>query len=137
MKDYTGALADYTQVVKLKPDIAQGYFSRGVIHHKLRDYTSALSDYNQAVAKDEKFWSAITNIGHIKYEKGDVQGAFSQWQQSVKINSNAAEPQMAMAVALYTQGKQQLGLNMAQAALRLDKSWADVAFLKENLWGDV
>lgn len=26
---------------------------------------------------------------------------------------------------------------MAQAALRLDKRFADVKFLKENLWGDI
>ena len=136
LKDYQGALSDYNQAIVLEPNNPQRYFERGVVHHKLRDYTAALSDYNQAVAKDEKFWSAIANIGHIKYEKGDVQSAIAQWQQAVKINSNAPEPQLAMAVALYAQGEQQKSLNMAQAALRLDKRYGDVAFLKQNLWGD-
>ncbi len=135
LKDYRLALLDYNQAIKLQPNNAQYYFDRGVIHHELQDYTAALSDYNQAVAKDEKFWSASVNIGYIKYEKGDVQGAIEQWRQSVKINSNEAEPQMALAVALYAQGEQQKGLNMAQAALRLDKRFANVAFLKDNLWG--
>ena len=136
LKDYQGALSDYNQAIKLEPNNPMLYYKRGVVHHKLQDYTAALSDYNQAVAKDEKLWSVIAKIGHIKYEKGDVQGAIAQWQQSVKINSNAAEPQMAIAVALYAQGEQQKSLSMAQAALRLDKRYADVAFLKENLWGD-
>ena len=42
---------------------------------------------------------------------------------------------MALAVALYAKGEQQKALNMAQAALRLDKNFADVEVLKENLWG--
>ena len=136
LKDYQGALSDYNQLIKLEPNNPQHYYKRGVIHHKLQDYAAALSDYNQAVAKDEKFWSAIANIGLIKYEKGDVQSAIAQWQQAVKINSNAPEPQLAIAVALYAQGEQQKSLNMAQAALRLDKRYGDVAFLKQNLWGD-
>src|SRR5579883_1151420 len=136
LKDYRLALLDYNQAIKLQPNNAQYYFDRGVIHHELQDYTAALSDYNQAVAKDEKFWSASVNIGYIKYEKGDVQGAIEQWRQSVKINSNEAEPQMALAVALYAQGEQQKGLSMAQTALHLDKRFANVAFLKQNLWGD-
>ncbi len=136
LKDYQGALSDYNQVIKLEPNNPQHYVDRGVVHHKLQDYTAALSDYNQAVAKDEKFWSAYAYIGLIKYEKGDVLGAIAQWQKAVKINGNAAEAQLAMAVALYAQGEQQKSLSMALAALRLDKRYADVEYLKENLWGD-
>ncbi|MCC5623943.1 tetratricopeptide repeat protein [Nostoc sp. CHAB 5715] len=79
--------------------------------------------------------AAIINIGYIKYENGDVEGAIQQWQKAVQINGSVAEPQMAIAVALYAKGEQQKALNMAQAALRLDKSFANVDVLKQNLWG--
>lgn len=135
LKDYQGAIADYTQVIKIEPENPQTYLVRGFTYHKLRDYNAALSDYNQALVLDKNFLPALVNIGAIKYENRDVQGAIGQWHKAVKINSSVAEPQLAMAVALYAQGEQQKGLNMAEAALRLDKSWADVKFLKENLWG--
>ncbi|MEH2179061.1 hypothetical protein [Nostoc sp.] len=42
---------------------------------------------------------------------------------------------LALAVALYAKGEHEKALNMAQSALRLDKSFAHVDVLKQNLWG--
>jgi tetratricopeptide (TPR) repeat protein len=67
---------------------------------------------------------------------GDIKGAIEKWQQAISIDEKAAEPLLAIAVAMYTQGKQQEGLAMGQTALQLDARYADLEFLKENLWGD-
>ncbi len=135
LKDYQTALADYSQVIKLQPDNANAYFGRGVIYQKQGNNNAALAEYNQALVKYTKFVPAIINIGYIKYENGDVEGAIQQWQKAVEINGKLAEPQMALAVALYAKGEQQKALNMAQVALGLDKNWADVEVLQQNLWG--
>jgi hypothetical protein len=59
-----------------------------------------------------------------------------QWNKAVAIDSKLAEPQFALAVALFTQGEQEKGLAMAEAALKLDKQFGDTAYLKKNAWGD-
>ncbi|MBD2677311.1 MULTISPECIES: serine protease [Nostoc] len=135
LKDYPAALSNFNQAIKLQPNNPQAYFGRGVIYQKQGNDRAALSDYNQALAQNEKLAAAIINIGYIKYETGDIEGAIQQWEKAVQINGELPEPQMALAVALYAKGEQQKALNIAQAALRLDKSWADVEVLKENLWG--
>jgi tetratricopeptide (TPR) repeat protein/S1-C subfamily serine protease len=135
LKDYPAALADYNQGIKLQPGNPNAYFARGVVYQIQGNDNAALSEYNQALTKDEKLVAAIINIGYIKYERRDVEGAIQQWQKAVQINKELAEPQMAIAVALYSKGEQQKGLNIAQAVLHLDKSWADVEVLKQNLWG--
>jgi tetratricopeptide (TPR) repeat protein len=89
-----------------------------------------------AVNQDKKFWPAINNIGLIKYEEGDVPGAIQQWQTAVSIDKKAAEPLLALAVASYNQGDKQKSLQMGVSALRIDSRYADLNFLKENLWGD-
>jgi hypothetical protein len=43
---------------------------------------------------------------------------------------------LALAVALYTKGDKEKGLSLGEAALKLDKRYATVTFLKDNLWGD-
>ena len=79
---------------------------------------------------------AIANIGLIKYEIGSIDEAIGQWQQAVKIDPNyAAEPQLALAVALYTKGEQEKALKIAETALKLGKQFGDLEYLKENLWG--
>ncbi len=60
----------------------------------------------------------------------------SQWRAALAIEQKAAEPLLATAVALYTQGNQEEGLAKAESALQLDDRYGDLAFLKENLWGE-
>jgi tetratricopeptide (TPR) repeat protein len=67
---------------------------------------------------------------------GDVDGAIKRWEQAIAIDDKAAESMLALAVALYGKGDQAKGLSMGEAALKLDKRYATVEYLKENLWGD-
>jgi tetratricopeptide (TPR) repeat protein len=95
----------------------------------------AIAKLNESVSQDKKFWPAVNNIGLIKYEQGDVEGAIKKWQEAIAIDKKAAEPLLALAVALYTQGDSQQGLAMGQEALRIDQRYAELDFLKQNLWG--
>ena len=83
----------------------------------------------------EKSWETLCNIGYIKYEKGEVNKAIGYWKEAEYINNLEAEPQLAIAVALYAQGEEKKAIEKAQKALALDKSLADLETLKKNLWG--
>jgi len=72
----------------------------------------------------------------IKYEQGDINAALKHWQAALTIEKQAAEPQLAMAVALYVKGDQQRAITMGESALRIDQRYGDVQFLRDQLWGD-
>ena len=36
--DYQGAIADFDQAIKLKPDYVEAYYNRGIVKHDLGDY---------------------------------------------------------------------------------------------------
>jgi tetratricopeptide (TPR) repeat protein len=101
-----------------------------------KNYDAALADYDLALTKDPKLVLAIINIGLIKYEQGKLDDAIAQWNKAIAIDSNLAEPQFAMAIALFTKGDQEKGLSIAEAALKIDKQFGDTAYLKKNAWGD-
>jgi tetratricopeptide (TPR) repeat protein/S1-C subfamily serine protease len=134
--DKQGAIDDYNLAIKINPNNADAYIVRGTIYHEQGNYTAAISDYNQAVAKNANSLAAVNNIGLIKYEQGDKETAIKQWQQAIKINNQRAEPMLALAVALYGKGEEQQAYQLAETALKLDKNFADVNFLKKNVWGD-
>lgn len=136
LQEYDKAITDFTKVLEINPDDAEAYFTRGTVYHKQEDYQQALSDYEAAIALSKTFWQPYVNIGLIKYEIGEVVGAIAQWQTAIKITSEEPELQLALAAALYTQGNQEQGLKMARAALAKDERFADIEFLRENLWGD-
>jgi tetratricopeptide (TPR) repeat protein len=78
----------------------------------------------------------LNNIGLINYELGKLPEATRAWQKSIDIDKKAAEPQLALAVALYRQGKQAEAFRLGETALRNDSRYASIDYLKENLWGD-
>jgi len=53
----------------------------------------------------------------------------------LKIDPKQPEPQLAIAVAIYSQGKTEEGIKLAQAALTSDSRYVSLEFLEENLWG--
>lgn len=132
---YQEAANYYQEGLKLKPNDPDGLFNLGNAYYMLSKLPDAVAQYRKAVSFDKKFWPALNNVGLILYEQGDIQGAIKQWQGAVAIEKQAAEPLLALAVALYTKGDQQQALAMGQAAIRIDERYANVDFLKENLWG--
>lgn len=135
-KQYQAAIEHYQAGLKLKPNEPDGWFDLGNAYYMVGRLPEAIAQYNKAVAQDKKFWPAINNIGLIQYEQGKVDEAIKQWQMAVSLDKQAAEPLLALAVALYTKGNRQQGLSLGENALRIDQRYANLDFLKENLWGD-
>jgi tetratricopeptide (TPR) repeat protein len=124
------------QGLAIKPNVPGALFDLGNAYLMLRQYPDAIAQYEKAVALEQKFWPAINNIGLIHYESGKVDQALEKWRTAADIDPKAAEPRLAAAVALYAKGDREGGLTLGEAALRLDSRYADVKFLKENLWGE-
>ncbi len=132
---YQVAASYYQQGLNLKPNDPEGLFDLGNAYYMQNKLPDALIQYKKAVSFNKKFWPAINNVGLILYEQGDIQGAIKQWQDAVGMEKQAAEPLLALAVALYAKGDQRQALAMGQAAVRIDERYADLDFLKQNLWG--
>lgn len=135
--NYTAAERVLLAGLKLKPDVTEALFDLGNTYLKLNRFNEAIAAYRKAVAKDQKFWPALNNIGLVHYEQGKVNDAIQNWKAAIAVDEKAAtEAKLAMAVALYTQGQKEQGLELAASALTADRRYGEVAFLQENLWGD-
>ncbi len=122
--------------LEIKPDVSEALFDLGNTYYRMGAFKEAISQYQKAVKLDQKFWPAINNIGLVQYEIGKVKDAIRSWESAIEINDGESEPQLALASALYAQGKTDQGLALAAQALKLDSRYSDIEFLKENLWGD-
>lgn len=135
--NYNKAIESLQAGLQLKPNDPQGLFDLGNTYYKIGKLPDALTIYNKAVLQPNwEKWPAINNIGLIKYEQGQLDEALKQWRAAASIDKQAAEPLLAMAVALYTKGDRAQGLKIGQAAVKIDGRYGDLEFLKQNLWGD-
>ncbi len=141
-QNYSAAVESLQAGLELKPKEANSLFVLGLIFHKQGNLTDAISQYLKASALDPKYLpsstSALNNIGLINYEQGNVGEAIRQWTAILKTNSfqPPVETQLALGVALYTQGERQQSQKLALEALNRDPRYQNIEFLKQNLWGD-
>ena len=80
-----GAIEDYTQALKLKPDYSLAYNQRGFVRYKLGDMQGAIEDYTQALKFKPDYSLAYTNRGNARYELGDMQGAIEDYTQAAEL----------------------------------------------------
>jgi tetratricopeptide (TPR) repeat protein len=135
-ENYNLAAQYITSGLRLRPDMPGALFDLGNAYYMLNQFDTAIEQYEKAVDIDETFWPAINNIGLVLYEQGDLDGALERWETAAAIDETQAEPQLAIAVLLYAQGKTEEALAKGEAALQIDSRYADLDYLRQNLWGD-
>jgi tetratricopeptide (TPR) repeat protein len=133
---YPQAIEQLQAGLKINPTSVPGLFDLGNAYYRSKRYPEAITTYEKSVQQKKDFWPALNNIGLISYETNNLPNAVKYWQQAISIEKKAAEPQLALAVALYQQGKQEEAFKLGETALRNDSRYASIDYLKENLWGE-
>ena len=97
--DLEGAIADFSQAIRLKLDYATAYYHRGTAYARTGNARAALADYTQVILLKPNNADVRYSRGSLRVSLGDKQGAIDDFQQ---------------AASLY---KQQLNLPQQQKAL--------------------
>jgi tetratricopeptide (TPR) repeat protein len=83
------AVADYTQVTKLKPDLAAAYFERGDIYSGSSNTAElALADYNDAIKLKSDYWNAYLNRGNLYENLKAFNSAIADYTRVIDSNSD-------------------------------------------------
>ena len=125
LKDYQGAIAAYTQSIKLNPNDFQAYLNRGTVHAELKELQKAIADFNSALKINPNFAQAYNNRGTVHAELGDNQGAIADYNSALKINSNYAEAYNNRGLARSNLGDQQGAITDYNSALKINPNFAE------------
>jgi tetratricopeptide (TPR) repeat protein len=86
--NFRGAIAHYSEAIKLNPKLMTAYYSRGLLWMNLRDYRKALADFTITLQLDPKRAPAYyqrgiahTRMGNKSHAKVDFQKAVQLYQQ--------------------------------------------------------
>jgi tetratricopeptide (TPR) repeat protein len=70
LKDYYGAIADYTKAISLNPNDADAYINRGISKDNLKDYYGSIADYTKAISLNPNYALPYKNRGIAKENSG-------------------------------------------------------------------
>ena len=100
-----GAVADYTEAIKLDPNHPEAYNNRGYAKFKLGDLRGAIADYTEAIKLNPNDPDAYYNRGVAKYELGNLEGAVADYTKAIKLNPNNSKAYNNRGVAKFILGK--------------------------------
>lgn len=83
--DYAGAIEDWTQAIKLKPDDTQARSSRASVREKIADYAGAIEDYTNIIGYNPNDGSAYILRAQVRLKLKDFIGAIADYNQALKL----------------------------------------------------
>jgi tetratricopeptide (TPR) repeat protein len=93
INDNLGALADYTQAIRLEPEYALAYSRRGLLkQNKFNDIKGALADYEQAIRIAPDLVDVYYNRANLRLKKlNDIEGALADYSRLIQRSPDFAE----------------------------------------------
>jgi tetratricopeptide (TPR) repeat protein len=89
-KDYNAAIIHYNEAIRLDPNYARAYNSRGLAKDELNDHNGAIDDYNEAIRLHPNYAVAYYNRGDAKYNMSDHKGAIDDYNEAIRLDPNDA-----------------------------------------------
>ncbi len=83
--DYAGAIEDFTQALKLKPDDVDAYNARARTKTQSGDYTGAIEDYTQAIKHNSQDGIIYIQRAQARLKLKDFIGAIEDYNRSLKL----------------------------------------------------
>jgi tetratricopeptide (TPR) repeat protein len=96
-KDFTSAIADFDQAIKLEPANAENYYLRGHVHLLSRDGMLAAADLNQALQLKPDHVGALMDRGSLRLARSNVAGAREDFAAATK--AQPSDPDLELRIA--------------------------------------
>ena len=118
------ALADYTEAIRLKPDIDIAYGARGRIHYEMGDLTRALADYDEAIRLKPGNAITLGARGRIYADLGQYDRALADYTEVIRLKPESAEAHYRRGQTRYISGDNAGAVVDFTEAIRLDPTHA-------------
>lgn len=131
-QDFAGAIADYTEAIRLKPQYAKAFTNRGLSKALLGDYQGAIVDWNEAIRLNPQYSDAYYNLGVAKTDLGDYQGAAADFTEAIRLNPHSADTYYNRGNARYSLQDNQGAIADFTEAIRLNPQHANACYNRGN-----
>ncbi|MEI7584903.1 tetratricopeptide repeat protein [Runella sp.] len=124
LREYTNALLDYDQALKLKPDYYRPYYNRALLKVAQSDGQGALKDYSEAIRLDSRNAEIFVNRGQLLAALGQTDAALRDFDQAVNLDENNAMAWYNRGNVLFQQGDFKRSIENFEKAVKNDTKFS-------------
>jgi tetratricopeptide (TPR) repeat protein len=85
------AIKKFTTAIKLKPNYALAYYSRGSVYSFSKQNVLAIADYTKAISLDPELYEAYFERGKTYYDTGKTSLAIKDLSKAIELNPDFAD----------------------------------------------
>ena len=82
------AIDTFTEIIKRKPDFAEGWNKRATIYFLVGDYDKSLADCDEVIKRNPQHWGALAGYGQIYVQLDRPEEALTYFQRALAVNPN-------------------------------------------------
>jgi lipoprotein NlpI len=137
--DYDRAIGDYDAAIRLDPNDATLYRSRGSLNGFNGDEDRAIADYNEAIRLDPNDATFYAGRGSLNRAKGDYDHAIADYDAAIRLDAKYAGAYFSRGVSyLYSGNLAKALADVTQASAVEPKNaytaiWLDIVAQRNNL----
>ena len=106
MGDYSKAIADFDQAVRLSPNFPDAFYHRGNVYSEKGYYQQAIADYTQAISLAARFVAAVINRGNAYMSHGDYDLAIQDYDRAATLDPGNSQALQGRVQATLEKAKQ-------------------------------
>ncbi len=123
---YDKALADFNEVLRMRPNYAKEYYNRGEMYAARGDYDKAIADYDLALRYGYSEPVVYTARGFSNFQKGQVDAAIADYSRAIARNRGDFEAYTLRGDALYANGRHADAIRDYQQAIIINEKYPRV-----------
>ena len=122
-KDLDGAIADYTEAIRLRPNLAFAYNNRGNAKTYKGDIDGGIADYTEAIRLNPNEVIYYVSRAQSRFDKGDFDGTIADFTEAIRLNPTHASYYLNRGIASRKRGYTDRALADFTEAIRLDPKY--------------
>lgn len=85
-QNFEGAVKLFSELIDLKPEVAEGWNKRATVFFLMRQYENSIEDVKRTLALEPRHWGAMSGLGMIYDNMGDVDAAIAAFEKALELN---------------------------------------------------
>jgi tetratricopeptide (TPR) repeat protein len=82
------AIATFSEVIRRRPDFAEGWNKRATVHYLAGNYRESLADCGEVLKRNPRHFGALSGYGQIYLQLEEYEKAIAWWRRALEVNPN-------------------------------------------------
>jgi tetratricopeptide (TPR) repeat protein len=82
------AIATFSEVIRRRPDFAEGWNKRATVYYLAGDYRSSLADCAEVIRRNPAHFGALSGYGQVYFQLEEYDRALEWWRRALEVNPN-------------------------------------------------